>query len=146
MKESMWGYLLLILGIAIITILMIVQNTTTTSEEDYYLSKEIMEASMLDSVDYGLYAATGEIRIIREKFVETYIRRFAESVNNNKTYTLEFYEIYESPPKASVRVKTSTGTYNVGGTGDTSFTVLTQLSGILETAYTKEQLDQANLK
>ena len=145
MKESLWGYLLLILGIAIITILMIVQNTTTTSEEDYYLSKEIMEASMLDAIDWSIYRKTGEIRIIREKFVENYIRRFAESVNNNKTYTLEFYEIYESPPKASVRVKTSTGTYNVGGTGDTSFTVLTQLSGILETVYTQEELESAGL-
>ena len=48
MKESVWGYLILVLGLVIISILLLVQRLTTTNEEDYYLSREIMKASMAD--------------------------------------------------------------------------------------------------
>lgn len=134
MKEAFWGYFLIGLGALVIVVMMLVQNYTSTSEEDYYLTKEVLEASMIDAVDYGLYAQTGEIRIIESKFRENFIRRFAESVNNSKTYTIEFYDIYENPPKASVLVKTKTGNYTVNSES-TNFDILTTLSGILESKY-----------
>ena len=59
MKESVWGYLILVLGLVIISILLLVQRLTTTNEEDYYLSREIMKASMADAIDYGAYRSTG---------------------------------------------------------------------------------------
>ncbi len=69
-----------------------------------------------------------------QKFVEVFIRRFAESVTNNKTYQLNFYDIKEEPPKATVRIRTAAGSTNINSE---SFDVNldTTLSGILETIY-----------
>ena len=39
MKESMWGYLIVSLGIIIIAVLFLIQRITTTNEQDYYLSR-----------------------------------------------------------------------------------------------------------
>ena len=108
MKESFWAYLFIILGLFTIVVMMLIQDVTTTDEENYYLTKEVMEAAMIDSIDYGVYMDSGDIRIIESKFVENFTRRFAESIKDSKSYTLEFYEIYEEPPKATVKVSTST--------------------------------------
>lgn len=134
MKEAFWGYLIIVLGILIIVIVLIIQNLTSTSEEDYYLTKEVMEASMLDSVDLGAYRLTGEVTIVKEKFIENFLRRFAQSVSPNKTYKIEFFRIYENPPKASVRIITSTGSYVVAGE-ESDFDIVTLINGILETKY-----------
>lgn len=135
MKHSFWGYFVVLCGVVIIVILLLVQRMTTTSEEDFYLAREVMEASMIDAVDYGTYRTTGKLVMSEQKFVEIFIRRFAENVTNNKTYKLEFYDIYEEPPKASVRVRTSSG--NTANIKDTSFDVTldTLVNGILETIY-----------
>ena len=132
MKESMWGYFILSLGILILAVMLLIQNLTTTNEEDFYLGREIMEAAMLDAVDYGTYRSTGELVMSKEKFVEVFIRRFADSVSGQKTYTLEFYDIHEYPPKATVRILTNTGTTEIK---DSSFDVdiNTILNGVLET-------------
>ena len=135
MKESFWTYLVIMLGLFIIVVLIIVQDLTSTSEEDYYMMKEVMEAAMIDSVDYGIYRSTGEIRIIEEKFVENFTRRFAESISASKDYRLEFYEIYESPPKATVRISTSTREYTVDSEEIVDFGIVTILSSIMETKY-----------
>ena len=92
MKESMWGYMLIALGLVVITIIVLVQNITTTQEEDYYLTREILQASMIDAIDYGTFRSSGEVVMIKEKFVEVFIRRFAESISGAKEYTLEFYD------------------------------------------------------
>ncbi len=134
MKQSFMGYLIIILGIFILVVLMLVQELTSTSEQDYYNTKEIMEAAMIDAVDYGTYRTSRKIRIIKEKFVENFLRRFAESVNATKDYNIEFFEISESPPKATVRISTKTGSYTIDS--DTAeFDIITTLSGILETKY-----------
>ena len=114
MKESMWGYWLVMLGIIIITVMILFQNYTTTNQQDYYLIKEITYAAMNDAVDFGYYEKYGELKIIKEKFVENFIRRFAESATLNKDYTINFYSIYETPPMASVEIKTKTGNFYVG--------------------------------
>ena len=132
MKEAFWGYFIIALGMFIIVILLLVQRLTTTNEEDFYLTREVLEASMIDAVDYGSYRLTGRIVMSAEKFEEVFIRRFAESVTNNKAYTLEFYDIYEDPPKATVRVRTSSGTA-VLNSDEFGISVDTILSGILET-------------
>lgn len=134
MKEAFWGYLIIALGITILVVVMLFQNLTTTSEEDYYMVKEVMEAAMIDSVDFGTYRTTGDVRIVEEKFIENFLRRFAENINPSKTYKIEFFDIYESPPKASVRVTTSTGTYEIAGDA-ANFDIITILNGILETKY-----------
>lgn len=107
MKESVWGYWLIVLGISIIGLMMFLQNYTTTSEQDYYLIKSALEASMYEAVDYAYFRDTGRFKMNTEKFVENFIRRFSETVNINKTYKVDFYKIYEEPPAASVSVTTS---------------------------------------
>lgn len=136
MKESIWAYIIIIIGVFVVVVMTIVQNVSTTDEQNYYLVKEAMEGAMIDAVDYGIYRNYGEIRIIEEKFVENFIRRFAESVQANKTYTIDFYEIYESPPKATVKVTTSTGIYKIS-TSASDFNIITLLSGILESKITE---------
>ena len=134
MKHAIWGYLFIALGIVIIAIMMLVHNLTSTSEEDYYLAKEIMEASMRDAVDSATYLTTGEVIMSREKFVEVFLRRFAESVTPNKEYDIDFYQIYENPPAATVRIRSTTGTTNIKD-NPINVNVDTLISAILVAGY-----------
>ena len=104
MKESVWGYWIVVLGISIMSVMVLMQNLTTTSEQDYYLIKNSMEAAMYDSVDFGYYSDNNVIRMNGEKFTENFLRRFGEQVNINKHYKVTFYDIYEEPPYAVVSV------------------------------------------
>ena len=131
MKESLWGYWLIILGIFILVVMMLLQNYTTTNEQDYYLLKEVTQAALEDSIDWNHYREYKEIRIVKEKFVEDFVRRFSETVNINKTYNIKFYDIYEAPPKVSVKVTTKTNTYSVMGDTD-SIGVVNKIDAILE--------------
>ena len=89
MKESLWGYWLIVLGIFILSVMLLLQNYTTTNEQDVYLIKEITDAAMGDSLDLAHYRKHGEIRIIKEKFVENFVRRFSETININKKINLK---------------------------------------------------------
>ncbi len=130
MKNTYWGYWLIILGIFVIVIMMIINNVTTTKSQDYYLVKEIAQASMIDAIDYSYYSDWKELRINKEKFVESFIRRFADSVTLKDTYTIEFYDLYEAPPKVSIRVQSATNTFNVMGDAE-SFDVVERVDAIL---------------
>ena len=131
MKESYWGYWLILLGVFVIIIMMLIQNVTTNNSQDYYLVKEITEAAMLDSVDYGYYRQYGEVRISKEKFIESFLRRFAESASLSTTYKIQFYDIYEVPPKVSVKVSSSSKSFNVFGDTD-SFDIVNRIDSVLE--------------
>lgn len=136
MKESMWGYWIVVLGISIMSVMVLLQNYTTTNEQDYYLIKNVLEASMYDAVDYGYYRDTGDLKMNAEKFVENFVRRFSETVNINKTYDLKFYDIYEEPPAASVSVTTNTNKSNFGKSNtaaEDDASVTNRLTGILYT-------------
>lgn len=130
MSTSTWGYLFLLLGIFAAAILLFFGNVSSKNEQNYYLLKETTQNAMLDAVDKVAYQVgltqkevdeintidcvsgqPGTIRIITERFVESFARRFSESVANNKKYTIQFYEINECPAKVSVRV-TSTESYS----------------------------------
>lgn len=135
MKESMWGYWIVVLGISIMSVMVLLQNYTTTSEQDYFLIKSVLEASMYEAVDYGYYRDTGTLKMNTEKFVENFVRRFSETVNINKTYEISFYDIYEEPPAASVSVTTGTNETNYGNDARVteSNDVTNRLTGILYT-------------
>ena len=130
MRESYWGYWIILLGVFVIVIMMLVSNLTTSNTQDYYLIKEVTEASMVDAVDLGYYRQSGELRIIRERFVESFLRRFAENAALN-TYKVDFYGIYEAPPKVSVRVTSQTASYTVAA-DPTSFDIINEIDAILE--------------
>ena len=131
MKESLWGYWLIILGLFVMVVMMLLQNYTTTNEQDYYLIKEVTEAALVDAIDWTHYRKYGEYRIVKEKFVEDFARRFSETVNISKTYKIDFYDIYEAPPKVSVKVTTKTNTYSVMGDTE-SVDVVNKIDAILE--------------
>lgn len=136
MKESLWGYWIVVLGISIVGVMVVLHNYTTTSEQDYYLIKEVLEASMNESVDYSFYRDTGRLKMNAEKFTENFVRRFSETVNINKTYELNFYQIYEEPPAASVEVITNTNSTNFGQSNTAAnedVNVVNRVSGILYT-------------
>lgn len=131
MKNAFWTYWLILLGIVIVVIMMLVQNLTTTSTQDYYVIKEITEASMIDAVDYSYYRKYGEIKINKEKFYESFFRRFAETTSLNTTYTVSFYGVYEAPPKTSVEIKSKSNTFTVLGDA-TTVDMVERIDSILE--------------
>jgi hypothetical protein len=114
MKESYWGYWIILLGIFVIAVMFLVNDATTTDTQDYYALKEVASAALNDSVDYAYYAQTGQIRIIKEVFVENFLRRFSQSVSLTDTYQIDFYDLYESPPKVSVKITTKTSSFVIG--------------------------------
>lgn len=131
MKESLWGYWLILLGIIIITVMILLQNYTTTNQQDYYLAKEVTYAAMYDAIDYGYYKKYGELKIVKEKFVENFVRRFAESATLNKNYKINIYSVYETPPAVSIEIRASTGEFLVGSE-EINAGITTRLTAILE--------------
>ena len=135
MKESFRGMFVVMLGVAGIIFIFLFQNLTNTDEHNSQLLKEVTEAAMWDSFDYASYRSTGEIRINREKFVENFIRRYAESASMSREYNIKFYDINEKPPKVSIRV--SSGVIGSNGmSGETmNFDLSDRINAILEVPY-----------
>lgn len=131
MKESYWGYWLILLGVFVVIIMMLIQNVTSNSTEDYYTVKQISEAAMVDAVDYAYYREYGELKINKEKFMESFIRRFAEIASLNSKYKITFTGIYEAPPKVSVEIISSTNKYTIASES-TEFDMSSRVDAILE--------------
>lgn len=119
------------LGLLMIAVIIVITDITTTSDQNYYMLKEISEASMMESVDYAYYRKYGDLRINSEKFMENFIRRYAEVVTINKTSRLSFYDIYESPPKVTVEISTKS-TQILINADSTMFDITNRLDAILE--------------
>lgn len=124
MKESMWMYFFATMGMLGIVLINFFGQIVVSNEQNYYLLKEVTEAAMYDAID--LYAIRngvgydgvtdssdpesmhcmsykpGTIRIIKEKFVESFMRRFAENAELNRKYRVVIHDIDECPPKVSV--------------------------------------------
>ncbi len=127
---------IILLGVFTLGMVNIIQNYSSGNELDYYLLKDTTEAAMLDAVDYGFYQVSGgEIRMDKEKFVESFVRRFAENVNNDRNYDIRIYDINETPPKVSVKVGSSTSVVFAGE----SFQIKNQIDAILETKYEEDR-------
>lgn len=129
-----------IILLSLITLLMInvLSNYSTGSELDYYLVKETADASISDAVDNAFFRVCGIYRMDKEKFVESFLYRFADSVDNTRQYIVSFYDINEVPPKVSVKVDSLTvlGVKAENLKGDTEApTITTSYDAILETNY-----------
>ncbi|MDD3187162.1 MAG: DUF5411 family protein [Bacilli bacterium] len=138
MKESFWGYLIILIGVVSISFILFFQRVTNTDEHNYHLLKEVTEAAMFDAINIAEYRATGEIRIDREKFVENFVRRFAESASLSRNYVIKFYDVNETPPKVSIWVGSNeeTNTYDYANGGSImNFDIVNRLDAILETPY-----------
>ena len=139
LRESFWGYAVVVLGIIAITTMWFIANMTRTDENNYNLLKETVEAAMFDSLDLSAYRASngdGTIKIIEEKFVENFIRRFAENADLSNTYVIEIYDVNEIPPKVSLKVS-STRSHSVDGKIET-FDIVNNIDAILEAKYREE--------
>ena len=133
MKESFWGVFIVGLGVTAIAFIYIFQNITNTDEHNYNLLKETTEAAMIDAFDLASYRYDGSIRIDREKFVENFLRRFAENANLARTYNIEIYDVNEEPPKVSIKV--SSGEVSNITNDVMEFNIVNQLDAILEVPY-----------
>ena len=132
MKWSFASVGLIVFGLVGLSIIILFQNITTNNENDYYLLKEVTEASMIDAIDMDYYRESGELKIRKDKFVESFTRRFAEStVFASSNYTINYFDIMEEPPKVTVSINTGIGEYTIYQ--DTSdYHVANTLSAILE--------------
>ena len=134
MKESIWGYAILTLGILAVGIIWFFANTTRTDQHNYALLKETTEAAMMDAVDLAYYRQTGNVRIEEEKFVENFIRRFAENADlSNEYYKIEIYDVNTEPPKVSLKVSSGSKTNATGEVME--FNIVNNIDAILETEY-----------
>ena len=131
MKEAYWGYWLIVLGVFVIVVLLLVQSFTSTNSQDFYLVKSIAEASMEDAIDWGYYRQFGEAKINKEKFYESFLRRFAEEASIATTYDIEFTDVYEAPPKIGVKVSSKANTFSINGDSE-SFDIVNKIDAILE--------------
>jgi len=136
MKESMWGVMVITLGVLAITVIYFFQNVTNTDEHNYTLLRETTEAAMYDSFDLSAYRADGTIRINQEKFIENFIRRFSENASLAHTYKIDIYDVNETPPKVSIKVSTADRSTSTNVTGETiTYSVVNKIDAIIETRY-----------
>lgn len=134
MHESFWGTFIISAGVLIIAVIFFMQKLTNTSEQNYTLIKETTQAAMEDAFDQASYIKDGKtIRINREVFVESFMRRFAQNASLANTYVIEIYDVNECPPKVSLKVKTKEGA--VLANEEINFNITNQIDAILEAAY-----------
>ena len=131
MKDSIWAYFIIMFGIIAIVIIFFMQRTTTTDQHNYTLLRETTEAAMYDSIDETAYKKDKTIRINQQKFIENFLRRFAENASLSRKYQIDIYDINEEPPKVSIKVSsTEKGTSEI-----VSFDLVNKVDAILETKY-----------
>lgn len=135
MKESFWGIFIIAVGVACIFLMFLFQDITDTDERNFNLLKETTEAAMIDAVDLTAYRNSGIFKIDREKFVENFLRRFAEDASLSKTYVISIYDVNEYPPKASIRVGSVAGGPDAVSGDIINFDIVNKLDAILETPY-----------
>lgn len=139
MKESFWAIFVAVLGIVGILFIFVFQSSTNINEQNATLIREVTEAAMYDAYDVSMNANQPLVHMMdREKFVESFVRRFAESASLANTYKIEFLDINELPPKVSIRVSTKQGvsiTSGLPGGEVMEFDIVNKLDAILETPY-----------
>ena len=104
MNKGILAVGIILLALIALNLLNVLNNYSTGSELDYYLLKETTDASMVDALDKTYLKNCGLYRIDKEKFVESFLYRFANNIDASRGYTIGFYDINEVPPKVSVKI------------------------------------------
>lgn len=133
MKESVWGSTIITIGVVALAFIFFFQKVTNITEENYNLLREVTESAMYDAIDVDYYKMEGTVKINAEKFIENFLRRFAESASLANSYNIKIYDINETPPKVTLSVKSSASTTATGE--KVTFDLNERLSAILETTY-----------
>ena len=128
---------IIMLSLVTLLLLNVLTNYSTGSELDYYLLKETTDAAMSDALDSTYYDNCGVYRIDKEKFVESFLYRFASNVDITRSYKVGFYDINEVPPKVSVKVDSLTSfsfnrTDKDGKTTNEAANITTNYDAIIE--------------
>ena len=136
MNKGMLTVGIILLSIIALLMINVLTNFSTGSELDYYLVKETTDAALEDSIDMVYYRTCGLYRIDKEKFVENFLYRFANSVDSTRNYRIRFYDINEVPPKVSVKVDSLTVLSVKGDNGQTEAAdITTSYDAIIEANY-----------
>ena len=134
MTKGMLTVGIILLSLMALLLINVISNYSTGGELDYYLVKETTEAAMEDAIDLEYYRLNSLIRMDKDKFAESFLRRFADNVDNTRSYYISFYDINEIPPKVSVKVDSLTVLSFSGEAANIS----TNLDAIIETDYTED--------
>lgn len=119
---------MLLIGIIIMALMgffavNMVTSQQTGSELDYYLLKDTTEAAMNDAIDYDFYSNNGVVRMDKEKFLESFVRRFADSVDGTRDYNIDVYDLNETPPKVSVKISSKSSSASKNNSTDITINV-----------------------
>ena len=148
MNKGMLTVGIILLSIIALLMINVLTNFSTGSELDYYLVKETTDAAMEDAIDNTYLRTCGLYRIDKEKFVESFLYRFANSVDSTRDYHIRFYDINEVPPKVSVKVDSLTVLgVKPNGTGSAEAAdITTSYDAIIETEYYNDMSVEAGLR
>ena len=149
MNKGMLTVGIILLSLIALLMINVLTNYSTGGELDYYLVKETTDAAIEDALDSTYYRKCGLYRIDKEKFVESFLYRFADSVDNTRTYKVGFYDINEVPPKVSIRVDSLTVlSVNAGGDNGSkeAANITTSYDAIVESKYLSDVSTEAVLK
>ena len=142
---------IIFLGLVALLLLQVLNSYSTGSELDYYLVKETTDAAIEDALDPIYYSTCGIYRIDKEKFVENFLYRFANSVDSTRSYTVGFYDINEAPPKVSVKVDSMTtlsfkSTDDAGNEKKEAANITTSYDAIVESNYKTDVITEMNMR
>ena len=132
MNKAMLLVGIIMLAMFTFGVINIASSYQTGNELDYYLLKETTEAAMVDAIDIGYYRLSGGLyRMDKEKFAESFVRRLAQNVSNDREYDIKFYDINET-----IKIDSSTATsFN----GD-NLNISNKISSVMETNYKENVL------
>lgn len=137
MSKAMTIVGIVILGILTLAVVNIINQYSQGKEMDEQLLNETTKAAMVDSIDLGYYRISGGLlRCDREKFLESFVRRFAESVTSSTDYKIRILDFNETPPKVSIQI----GTGTVAQIAGDDFDIVNKIDAILETKYNEKRL------
>lgn len=131
MSKGMLAVGIVFLSVCALVCTYLISNYQNSNELDYYLLEETTESAMIDAIDYTAYRDYGTITIDREKFLESFIRRFADSVDANRDYDIKIIDFNETPPKVSIQVNSKT----IASVNGESAGIVNKVDAILETKY-----------
>jgi hypothetical protein len=146
MNKGMLTVGIILLSVIALLMINVLTNFSTGSELDYYLVKETTDAALEDSIDLVYLRTCGLYRIDKEKFVENFLYRFANSVDSTRDYNIKFYDINEVPPKVSVKVDSLTVLSVKSGDKKEAADISTSYDAILETTNQGDLAVEVGLK
>ena len=140
MNKGILAVGIILLALIALNLLSVLNNYSTGSELDYYLLKETTDAAMVDALDKSYLRTCGLYRIDKEKFVESFLYRFASNIDASRGYTIGFYDINEVPPKVSIKIDSlTTLSFNTSSSGNAAdkeaANISTSYDAILESNY-----------